>query len=402
MPKKPARKTAALRKEVNTVTPKQPDLTADAIAQDDCLFLSLPLEVRHMIYKLSFEEERIPGSDFVRGITDDDYADREKSATLEDETSHRHSPYRSLPNWSRPGCTGRTKTHTDILRTCKTVYAEAAPLLVSSKVHVGYQAYGPQNSSPSEYLERLTEEQLQNVRRFHLYTNVGDFDDHGRWLRKELEPIASNLQHLTITLRHLGRAPDRPLLLNPYRSSQATRKNVDADMKAQGTRDLRVAKLGWAGTFTQLPALQTLTMELEDEENRAEELKSMVDWAQTWALPFGENSLMTVKAVPTRRTWRRPLMHRCSQRHQYDRDESPRIITWSICWDEQTEWEESSPVMVETTKTSRTRRESLRSAKPTFTRFERPAYDACLGGLNTIFASASDEQIQSLVDYGIL
>jgi hypothetical protein len=402
MPRKSSRQTAVATQEATTVTSKQPDLTANANAQSDCLLMRLPLEVRHMIYKLSFEEERIPGSDFVRGITDDDYADDEKSATLEDESGHRHNPYRSLPNWSRPECTGRTKTHTEVLRTCKMICAEAAPLLVSSKVHVGYQAYGPKKSSPSEYFERLTEEQLQNVRRFHLYTNVGDFDGHGRWLRKELEPIASSLQHLTITMRHLGRAPDRPLLLNPYRATQATRENVDAAMKALETRELTVAKLGWAGSFTQLPALQTLTMELEDEEDRTEELRQMVDWAKTWRLPFGDNSFMVVKAAPTQQTWRRPLTHRCSQRHQHHHDGSPRIVTWSIRWDAPDEWEESSPVKVKTKKTPRRTRATSRAAKPTFTKFERPAYNACLGGLNSIFASASDEQIQSLIDYGIL
>ncbi|KAI9172723.1 hypothetical protein HJFPF1_02236 [Paramyrothecium foliicola] len=365
----------------------------------------LPLEVRSIIYEHYLTEQQCPSSSFVRGMGDEDFEDKDVPSHNAKTAKPKHDG--SLPNWLRPGCTARSRISTELLRTCKLVYGEASVVFHNTTVHKCYHGYGP-GSSPSEYFQQFTESQLTQVRRVHLFTQVVDFDQDGLWLRSELQPISQSLQHLTITLRDLGGAPDRPLLLNPFRTGAADRRTMSQFMEAdlrKGT-NRKMPKAGWGGSFCHFPALKSLTIELEDQATSYAELENLVAWAQTWSFPLGEGRAMVTKGAPSSRTWRRPQNHHHDQEHCY---EPPQIITKSILWEEAPQ-EKGPQQTAQKRKSKKPNASKVSPRRPIArtrsqarnNRIERPAYNPCLGGLNSIFAHASDESLRELIDWGVL
>ncbi|CAG9954761.1 unnamed protein product [Clonostachys rosea f. rosea IK726] len=370
------------------------DFLMDTDDQVQSPLFRLPLEVRRTIYELAFKEQPIDDGNYVKGISDENFIVDE----CQDQQDSAHSTLKidgTLPNWLRPGCTTRLKTETALLRTCQLVYIEASSLLVSTMVLRCYQGYGPTVGS-YRYLKRLTVAQRSNVHRLHLFSQVRDFDRDGPLLRQKLEPVAKSLQHLTITLRDLGDSPETPMLLNPYQTGVAKSQAMSQYMeKTKRGEELNIPPASWASSFAFFPALKTLTMELEDQEGRESELESFAQWATTWKFPLWGNQFMSSKTAPSSRAWQRP-------RPQYN-DElygsykpPPRIITWIIRWD-------APP-----TRTVANDVASQEEIMPTTTEtddeplFQRPAYDPRLGGLNSIFAHASESTLRELAEWGVI
>ncbi|CAH0056294.1 unnamed protein product [Clonostachys solani] len=364
------------------------DFLVDADDQAQSPLFRLPLEVRRTIYELSFIEQPFEDGNYVKGISEESLmVDQHKSGhdALEFDGT--------LPNWLRPGCTTQLKTETALLRTCQSVYIEASSLLVSTMVHRCYQGYGPR-VRPYQYLKRLTDAQRSGVHRLHLFTQVRDFDRHGPWLRQQLQPVAESLQHLTITLRDLGGSPETPMLLNPYQTGAAKGQAISQFMeKAERGEELNIPPSSWAGSFAFFPALKTLTMELEDQEARESELESLAQWATTWKFPLGGDQFMSSKTAASSRVWQRP-------RPQYDDEfhgsyKPPRIITWTVRWHAPPTRTVAADIAQEKTIPTPTETDNE-------SRIARPAYDPRLGGLNSIFANASEESIRELIAWGVL
>ncbi|CAH0030387.1 unnamed protein product [Clonostachys rhizophaga] len=370
------------------------DFLLDADDQVQSPLFRLPLEVRRTIYELAFREQPVDDGNYVKGISEENF--------IVDECQNQHDSAHNaieidgtLPNWLRPGCTTRLKTETALLRTCQLVYIEASSLLVSTMVLRCYQGYGPR-VRPYRYLKRLTDGQRSDVHRLHLFTQVRDFDRHGPWLRQQLEPVAKSLQHLTITLRDLGGSPETPMLLNPYQSGVAKSQAIGQFMEnTEKGEELNIPPASWTSSFAFFPALKTLTMELEDQEERESELESLAQWATTWKFPLGGNQFMSSKTAPSSRAWQRPRPQ-CDDEFYGSYKPPPRIITWTVRWDapptrtvanDDTSQEEVMPTTRETND------EPL---------FQRPAYDPRLGGLNSIFAHASESSLRELAEWGVI
>ncbi|VUC25085.1 unnamed protein product [Clonostachys rosea] len=369
------------------------DFAVDADDQVQSPLFRVPLEVRRTIYELAFREQPFDGGNYVKGISEESFIVNE-SQDHQDPTEDTPVFDGSLPNWLRPGCTARWKTETALLRTCQLVHNEASSLLVSKVLHRCYQGYGP-GVSPSLYIQRLTDAQRSHVHRLHLFTQVRDFDRHGSWLRQQLKPVAESLQHLTITLRDLGDAPETRMLLNPYQTGEAKVQAMYQFMeKSQRGEELNIPPSSWAGTFAFLPALKTLTMELEDHEGRENELEALAQWATTWKFPLGGDQFMTSKTAASSRAWRRPRpQYQGSFQGPYT---PPWIITWTVQW--------HAPSSRTTANSGASQEKSIPTPTETGneTHIPRPAYDPRMGGLNSIFSGASDESIRELIAWGVL
>lgn len=120
------------------------DIISDSVnLQTACaLFTAIPPEIRNYIFRLALS----PSDDI-------------------DEPYSGHSFY------YRPGYQYAQVSHTELLRTCRLVYAETRLLPWSFKEHVFWCHRGPKDSlnSPERYFKALTDEQIANVRDVHIF-----------------------------------------------------------------------------------------------------------------------------------------------------------------------------------------------------------------------------------------
>src|SRR5690242_8715318 len=94
---------------------KRSDLAADPTPQDESLLFRLPWHLRRMIYELVFTEEPATDGNYLKGVNEEDLEDtRGDESSMQSKPGPSHSS-QPLPNWLRPGCTTRTKIHTELL-----------------------------------------------------------------------------------------------------------------------------------------------------------------------------------------------------------------------------------------------------------------------------------------------
>jgi hypothetical protein len=362
-------------------------------SQSESPFLKLPLELRQKIYSLYFAEEPVPDGNYVPGIEEKHFETSFKELRKDKRETG------TMPNWLRPGCLTRMRIQTDLLRTCRKINEEASAVLVGETWHRCYQNFGPK-CGLGQYFDQFTDKQLGQMQKFQLYTQPGDMDKNGAWLRNQLDPIAKNLRHLKITLRHLGGSPAKPMLINPFQRGAANAESVEKWMdRADNGEALQMPATSWAGAFAQLPALQSFTLEIEDEENNYYELKRLATWAMTWEFPLSDGAILS-NPVSTTRDWRRPRCHCSPNYKECFTYKPPRITTYEIRWEAPPRQRPNCDDDEEDQGPARKRAKNYKR-KPTGST-ERFAYAPCMGGLNDMFSGASDQQIQSLISWGIL
>lgn len=416
--------------------------------QTRCLLYHLPVEIRFSIFRLVLTESNNPGRPFVEGISEADLDDTPLEAQNSVQRPKKHT-YRTANSWIRPGCTSHKHISTALLQTCRYIHLEASHIAIRINIHRGYHDfgpifgpsidyanYGPRIEPSREHFTRLTAEQRAHVQSVHLYTQQHGFDTEGAAvLTRELKPVASSLEELTLTLRSLHNLQGG-MLINPYRPRRAVREEMQQDMAdVEGGANLTMPRRGWGGAFAHLPKLRVLTMEFEDREGRHSEeyLRRVVNFAQRWRFPLaGEGRVLVSESAPERTTWRALRVHdgpecsscgrakptaakasiqceSCQWRHL---DKGARMVVYRVRWEakEGSLWEnmDVKPKAVRASVATIAPPEedynatTRSSHSPAPTSIQRPAYDVRLGGLNDIFAHANDEQLRELIKWGVL
>lgn len=388
--------------------------------QKRCMLFSLPLEIRRMVYELALAEVEVPDGRYVSNVEDADL----EGVRLESATCIDTRPAVQHHVWLRPGCTVRTRINVDLLQTGKRIYNEVHLLPTRLKHHKCYHVHGP-IPEPNEYFKSFTPGQLSQVRTLHIYTQQHGLDENNAFLRTQLKRVAPNLEHLTITLRNCSSTgaatiSNTQLLINPYRLGRARQDDMMENMQAgEAGENLMMPKSGWAGAFTHLPALKSLTMEFEHHEGFAMQLERLASWAQKWRFPLHDNRVLVARSAAHKESWRGLHIHdsfRCRdcglvkpQQTQASMNctgcqwrrlgKGPLMITWKVIWEarEGTLFEDMNvkPRAVKASPVSRRELDGLRTDRGS--RTLRPG-----SGLDSIFQHASSDQIDELIRYGIL
>ncbi len=257
--------------------------TKDINPQHDCpLFSILPPEIRNSIFELALTAYEDPSNRYRRDVF-----------------------------FYRPGHTCFRKIDTNLLLTCRRVYAETASLPASINEHVSWYWRGPPvgeknhvPAGPSVASSRRRRE----LRRIHLFaqqfwleSSRGQVDGGFRHFTKLWNfviPCPIRPTHLKITIRHTDwwwwehghlialdpKQPGRPSAARYSRPSDP----FDDD--------------SWGAQFRRILGLKCLQLELETVERKMGELDAIVQQAKGWKFSLGDHQVLVLDESRTRRT----------------------------------------------------------------------------------------------------
>lgn len=199
--------------------------------------------------------------------------------------------------WYRPGYTHASAINVNLLLTCRRVYLETDLLPVVYNEHV---IWGVEKSRiPPGCTNYLLHDrhmklcQRNAVRFIHLFTQQFWLEDwKNQWLDFTTSWPEGGPERIRITIRHtdwwynlLGE--NSPLALDPKRKGRAQLGNWVPD-------DQPYESGSWGSRFANLTGLKKLEMELETVEAKRKELDTIVEKAQSWKFPLGDDNVLVM------------------------------------------------------------------------------------------------------------
>lgn len=255
-----------------------PSLCAKEInpQSDSPLFNRIPPEVRNSIFKYAL-------------------------TAYEDPTRR----YERNAYYYRPGYTCAHKIDTNLLLTCRRVYAETARLPASINEQVSWYYRGPPNmhgktipldDRPGSLLRR------RELRRIHVFAQQF-------WLEESSVRVSGFARltglwniarptHLLITIRHTDWwmwEVDAPLALDPKRAGRPSPENRSRPSD-------RFDQKSWGAQFQNIRGLECLQLELETVESKATELDAIVSRAKGWRFPLRDGRVLVLDERKSKRT----------------------------------------------------------------------------------------------------
>ncbi|KAI1848942.1 hypothetical protein JX266_005370 [Neoarthrinium moseri] len=283
----------------------------------------LPPEMRRLIFLIALAETNVDTKPYVPGISESHFNDVSLEQMKDIYTRRlRHRMFDlECPAWLRPG----------------SVCPQTIPLDLLVTLHKFYLVHGPGATSkssrgPKPALQYIPPPGVE-VRNLHLLTQLRYFRYSRLSLQHQLAKVASDIEHLQLTLRPLSAiVPGRwitlfhePFLVNPYTLSSTSLEDMEFTRKRMARGEtLQIATDGWAGAFLDFPALRTLAMEFDHNELQQENLERLAQWSRQWRLPLPGNRVLVSETPPSMRTWRvtpvvstEPRKSRFRQRRRY-------------------------------------------------------------------------------------
>lgn len=247
---------------------------------DSPLFSTLPPEVRNTIFELAL--------------------------TAYEDPTRRYTPN---AYFYRPGHTCFRRIDTNLLLTCRRVYAETASLPASINEQVSWYWRGPpigeKNHVPIDPSPGSSRRRRE-LRKIHLFaqqywleSNYGASDDgFSGFARLWNNGCPIRPTHLKITIRHTDWwwwEHGEPLALDPKQHGRpsAQRYSRPSDPFHRDT---------WGGQFRRIFGLKCLQLELETVERKMGELDAIVQQAKGWRFPLGDDHVLVLDESKTRRT----------------------------------------------------------------------------------------------------
>ncbi|KAL9614178.1 MAG: hypothetical protein Q9167_001330 [Letrouitia subvulpina] len=273
----------AIRKQKNNLSSLPPATTTDP--QLSCpLFTVLPPELRLLIYKYA-----------LRAYDDKSF------------------PFKKSAYYYRPGFQYASRIDTDLLLTCRRVYAEAAELPVRlNPLDCWYFRSPPWRNAHWAKLDAGRTTDYSHVKHWHLFTqlywleaDVGGFRKFAScatleepWRRPSRRPAVGGLESLTITIRHS----------DWWWWERKVRLQLDPE------RGFDDGTCRWGQTVRRLKGLRRFVMELETVEEKMDELDRIVEGARGW--DFGD--LVLDKTRTRREGWVGAVLDRREVDHSFN------------------------------------------------------------------------------------
>lgn len=210
--------------------------------------------------------------------------------------------YRPAAHYYRPGFTCAHKIDTNLLLTCRRVYAETARLPASINEHTSWYFRPPPGIGKNEVPlgkspgARVRQRDLRTIhvfaQQFWLEGAHGGFTGFVR-----LWNIARPT-HLKITIRHSDWwwwEVGEPIALDAKREGRPSAQHYSRPS------DLFEPE-SWGARFRDIEGLDVLQLELETLEYKKTELDAIVDRVQGWQFPLGDSRVLLPNASKTKRT----------------------------------------------------------------------------------------------------
>ncbi|KAL8772416.1 MAG: hypothetical protein Q9209_002367 [Squamulea sp. 1 TL-2023] len=251
------------------------DISTDRIInpqQESPLFNQIPPEVRNQIFMLAL-------------------------TAYEDPASRK---YRVSAYYCRPGFTRALRIDTALLLTCRRVHCETSKLPASINEHTSWCARKPPNvtknhlsvdSRPCSIIRR------QNIRTVHVFAQQFWLEGNGFAGFTRLWDYACPTT-LIITLRHSDWwwwESKAPLTIDPKQEGKASvdRHSLPSDP---------FAPRSWGNQFRRIKGLKRLELELETVQKKKPELDAIVDRANGWQFPLGDDRVLHLDKSKTKRS----------------------------------------------------------------------------------------------------
>lgn len=210
--------------------------------------------------------------------------------------------YRRNAYYYRPGYTCAHKIDTNLLLTCRLVYAETAHLPASINEHVSWHYRAPPgiekrafqiDDTPASLLRR------RELRKIHIFAQQYwlEAGDRGFGGFTRLWTVMCPI-NLKITIRHTDWwcwEIDAPLALDPKRAGRpsAQKHSRPCDPFEPGS---------WGSAFRRIRGLRCLQLELETVESKKTELDAIVGRANEWQFPLGDDHILIPDQSKIKRT----------------------------------------------------------------------------------------------------
>lgn len=204
------------------------------------------------------------------------------------------SQYPISTNYTRPGYKGKRTINFALLMTCKRTYLETYHLPPLSKEHVFWHERAPPSRNyhtrrtgepvEKEYFDRLMPWQFDLVKEIHFFTQM-------YWLEQSFVGVAKQecmqkIEKVKITIRRgdwWHNESNEPLGINPARGNA---NSVQMMRDWASPTPVVWDENGWGCAFKNMKALKELELEMETSEDKAAELKAIVDHAKEWKFPM--------------------------------------------------------------------------------------------------------------------
>ncbi|KAL8736502.1 MAG: hypothetical protein Q9166_000294 [cf. Caloplaca sp. 2 TL-2023] len=211
-----------------------------------------------------------------------------------------NKPYRPSAYYYRPGFTCAHQIDIDLLLTCRCIYWETYRLPASINEHTSWyyrEPLGlrnneiPLDDSPGSLVRR------RDLQTIHVFAQQVFLEGDGFAGFTGLWNYACPTT-LIITLRHNDWwwwEDEAPLTFDPKQEGQASEDKHSRPSDPFAPRS-------WGNQFRKINGLKKLQIELETVEDKKRELDAIVDRADGWEFPLGDDRALYLNKSKTRRT----------------------------------------------------------------------------------------------------
>ncbi|KAL9582724.1 MAG: hypothetical protein Q9203_005376 [Teloschistes exilis] len=209
--------------------------------------------------------------------------------------------YRPAAHYYRPGFTCAHKIDTNLLLTCRRVYAETARLPASMNEHTSWYFRPPPGISKNEIPLGNSPGALvrqRDLRTIHVFAQQYWLEGaHGGFAGFVRLWNIARPTHLKITIRHSDWwwwEVGEPIALDAKRQGRPSSHHSSrpSDPFEPGS---------WGARFRDIEGLDVLQLELETLEYKKTELDAIIDQAKGWQFPLGDSRVLLLNELKTKR-----------------------------------------------------------------------------------------------------